>query len=79
MLMNFIGINPITALYYTAVINGLVASVLLVFIFMIGNDRKIMGRHTNPGWVKVFGSIATVFMGISSLVLIGTFIFGING
>ncbi|MBK5226071.1 MAG: divalent metal cation transporter [Thermoleophilia bacterium] len=78
MLMNFIGVNPITALYYTAVINGLVASVLLVFIFMIGNDRKIMGAHTNPVWVKIFGSIATVFMGLSSLVLIGTFIFGIN-
>ncbi|MHB0867493.1 MAG: NRAMP family divalent metal transporter [Thermoleophilia bacterium] len=79
MLMNFIGINPITALYYTAIINGLVASVLLVFIFMIGNDRKIMGIHTSPGWVKVFGTIATIFMGLSSLVLIGTFILGING
>jgi Mn2+/Fe2+ NRAMP family transporter len=76
MLMNFIGVNPITALYYTAVVNGLVASVLLVFIFMIGNDPKIMGTHTNPLWVKIFGTIATLFMGISSLVLIGIFILG---
>ncbi|MHB9054374.1 MAG: divalent metal cation transporter [Thermoleophilia bacterium] len=76
MLMNFIGINPITALYYSAVVNGLVASVLLVFIFLIGNDRKIMHRHTNPTWVKVFGTMATVFMGLSSLVLIVIFFKG---
>ncbi len=78
LLMNFIGINPITALYYAAVINGLIASVLLVFIFKIGNDKKIMGVHTNPGWVKVFGAFAMVFMGLSSIILIGMFILGIK-
>ena len=76
MLMNFIGINPITALYYSAVVNGLVASVLLVFIFLIGNDRKIMHAHTNPLWVKIFGSIATLFMGLSSLVMVAFIIKG---
>lgn len=78
LLMNFLGINPITALYYAAVINGLVASVLLIFIFKIGNDKEIMGVHTNPGWVKAFGLIAMIFMGLSSIILIGTFILGIK-
>jgi len=72
LLMNLIGINPITALYYAAVINGLVASVLLFFIFKIGNDREIMGAHTSPGWVKIFGTVAVIFMGLSSLLLILT-------
>ncbi|MEK7447722.1 MAG: divalent metal cation transporter [Patescibacteria group bacterium] len=78
LLMNLVGINPITALYYAAVINGLVASVLLIFIFKIGNDKEIMGVHTNPGWVKIFGTIAMIFMGLSSLILIGAFILGIK-
>ncbi|RJO61902.1 divalent metal cation transporter [candidate division WS5 bacterium] len=78
LLMNLIGINPITALYYAAVINGLVASVLLVFIFKIGSDKEIMGAHISPGWVKAFGTLAVVFMGISSLLLIITFILGIK-
>lgn len=78
LLMNFIGINPITALYYAAVINGLIASVLLVFIFKIGNDKKIMGVHTNPGWVKVFGMFAMIFMGLSSIILIAMFTLGIK-
>lgn len=78
LLMNVIGINPIKALYYAAIINGLVASVLLVFIFSIGNDKKIMGSHTNPLWVKVFGTITVIFMGLSSLTLIATFILGVK-
>ncbi len=68
--MNFVGINPISALYWTAVINGIIASVLLIFIFKIGNDRKIMGAHTNPGWVKIFGFIATALMIASSAAFI---------
>ncbi len=79
MLMNFIGINPITALYYTAVINGFVASILLVFIFNIGNSRAIMRVHTNPLWVKIFGSIATIFMVLSSLILIVTLVISLRG
>ncbi len=70
LLMNFIGINPIAALYWTAVINGIISSVLLVFIFKIGNDKKIMGAHTNPSWVKFFGFIVTALMIVSSLAFI---------
>jgi len=77
LLMNFIGINPITALYYAAVINGLVASILIIFILKIGSDEKIMGVHTNPRWVKIFGAIAAVFMIACSLVLVGSFILNI--
>lgn len=53
--LNFSGVNPITALFYTAVINGLVAPVLLVIIILITGNRRIMGRHTNPAVVSVFG------------------------
>ncbi len=76
--MNFIGINPIAALYYAAVINGIIATILLFFIFRIGNDRKIMGQHTNPAWVKIFGTLAMVFMGLSSIILIAMFILEIK-
>jgi len=40
--MNFAGINPVKALYWTAVINGLLAPFLLVAILMIAADRKLM-------------------------------------
>ncbi len=60
--LNFIGVNPIKALYYSAYLNGIVALPLLVAIMIVGNDKKIMGAETHPGWVKVFGWLAVIFM-----------------
>jgi Mn2+/Fe2+ NRAMP family transporter len=70
LLMNFIGISPIKALYFAAIVNGTIAPVLLFFIFKIGRDKEIMGEHTNPRWVNIFGTAATLLMGIAAIVLI---------
>lgn len=56
--LNFIGINPITALYYSAYLNGIIALPLLIIIMVIGNDSRVMGAETNPRWVKFFGWLA---------------------
>lgn len=70
LLMNFIGLNPIKALFWAAVVNGVVAPILMFFIFRIGRDKKIMGAHTSPRWVNIWGGIATALMGVSAIVLI---------
>lgn len=70
LLMNFIGINPIKALYLAAIVNGLIAPILLFFIFKIGRDEKIMGDFVNPRWVNIWGTVATVLMGLAAIVLI---------
>ncbi len=68
--LNFLNINPIRALFYAAVVNGIAAPILMFFIFRIGNDKKIMRGFTNPRWVNVWGFIATVLMGISVVAMI---------
>jgi Mn2+/Fe2+ NRAMP family transporter len=68
--LNFIGINPIKALYYSAYLNGIIALPLLVAIMVVGNDKKIMGEETHPGWVKLFGWLAVVFMAVAVLITI---------
>lgn len=70
LVMNFLGLNPIKALYWAAIVNGLVSPVLMYFIFKIGRDQKIMGEFTNPRWVNFWGTIATVLMGGAALALI---------
>lgn len=60
--LNFFGINPIKALYWAAYLNGIIALPLLIVIMIVGNDKKIMGEETHPGWVKLFGWLAVVFM-----------------
>ena len=62
LLINFLGINPIKALYYSAYLNGIIALPLLIVIMVVGNDKKIMGLETHPFWVKIFGWMAVVFM-----------------
>jgi len=37
----------IPIMYYTQVVNGLLLPVILIFILLLVNDRKIMGEHTN--------------------------------
>ncbi|MFA5927065.1 MAG: divalent metal cation transporter [Patescibacteria group bacterium] len=63
--LNFVGINPITALYYSAFLNGIIALPLLVAIMIVGDDERIMGRETHPGWVKLFGWLAVAFMAVA--------------
>jgi Mn2+/Fe2+ NRAMP family transporter len=71
MSLNFIGVNPIKALYYAAILNGTIAPILMFFIFRIGNDEKTMGRFTSPLWVNIFGWVATALMGAGAIALFG--------
>lgn len=69
LLINFIGINPIQALIFTAVFNGVAAVPLLWMIFRIGNDNNIMGQYKN-GWLsKIFISITILIMTVAVLAL----------
>jgi len=76
MSMNFLGINPIDALFYTAVINGLLAPPLLVVIMLIANDRKIMGERTNNRWINLAGWTATAVMSAAAVVLVASWVVG---
>jgi Mn2+/Fe2+ NRAMP family transporter len=62
MLVNFAGINPLRALFWTAVINGLLAPPLLVIIMVVTNVDTIMGRHMNGRFTNVVGWAAAAIM-----------------
>jgi len=57
--LNFVGLDPIKALIYSAVANGLVAPVVLMFIVLIASNKRIMGEWVNSklstaiGWTVV--------------------------
>lgn len=72
--MNFLGINPIRALYWSAFLNGVIALPLLAIIMKIGDDKRIMGNETSPLWVKFFGWSAVA---VTTLALIGMIIVSI--
>lgn len=72
MLLNFMGIKPINALFLSAVINGLLAPPLLVVIMLIANNRKVMGKNVNGRWSNILGWSATVVMFAAALALVLT-------
>jgi Mn2+/Fe2+ NRAMP family transporter len=62
VVLDFIGINPVKALYWTAVINGLLAPFLLVAILIVAADKKLMQGQPSShlGWIVV--AVTTVAM-----------------
>jgi Mn2+/Fe2+ NRAMP family transporter len=68
--MNFVGLNPIKALIYSAVANGVVAPVVLVLILLLARDKKIMGEWANRPLTTWIGWFATALMAVSGLAAI---------
>lgn len=68
--INFLNIDPIKALLYSAIANGLIAPVILVCILLIAGNKKVMGEHTNNFWSHSLGWIITVIMAIAGVATI---------
>lgn len=69
LLINFIGIPPIKALFWSAVVNGLIAPLLILIILLIANTRKILGNHVNGVLENIFGMSTFVLMTIAGVLL----------
>ncbi len=61
-LMNFVGIDPFKALFWSAVINGVIAVPMMFVMMHMASSRQIMGDYTIPRPLKTLGWIATVVM-----------------
>ena len=70
--INFINIDPIKALIYAAVINGIVAVPILISIMKIANDRKILGNRINGKASNIIGWITVLIMGFSVAIMFVT-------
>jgi Mn2+/Fe2+ NRAMP family transporter len=75
LLVNFLPISPFALLYYTAVLNGLIAPALLVMILLITNNAKIMKKFTNGLLSNTLGIVITILMTLCGLALIASWIF----
>ena len=62
MVLNFTGIDPIDALFYTAILNGIIAPPLLVLVMLVARDRKVMGDQTIGPVLTTLGWLATTAM-----------------
>jgi len=72
MLLNLFGVNTIKALYWAAIINGVVAVPLIAIIIKLADDERIVGRYKTKKHYRVIGWSAFSFM----LLAVGVMIFG---
>jgi Mn2+/Fe2+ NRAMP family transporter len=69
-LLNFLHLDPIRALFITAVINGVIAPPLLVLIVLLGSDRKFMEDKVSGPLSKVLTWAATGLMAVAATALL---------
>jgi NRAMP (natural resistance-associated macrophage protein)-like metal ion transporter len=70
--LDFMNVNPIKALYWSAVLNGLLAPFLLVAILLVASDRKLMGDQPSSGLSRAVVALTTLLMFLAG---IGMFVF----
>lgn len=70
LLLNFIGLDPIKALIYSAVANGIVAPVVLVLIVGLSSNQKVMGEHVSKPVTRTLGLIITSLMAVAGVATI---------
>jgi NRAMP (natural resistance-associated macrophage protein)-like metal ion transporter len=68
--LNYVGISPIQALIYTAILYGVTAPVLIAIILHISNNKEIMGEFVNDRMTNVLGILALIIMTTASGVLL---------
>jgi Mn2+/Fe2+ NRAMP family transporter len=72
LLMHFVGVNEMQALFWTAVINGFLAPPLLVVILLISNNKAIMGERVNGLATNILGWTTAVLMFAAAAGLVWT-------
>ena len=74
--LNFIGLNPIRALYWSAVANGVVSVPLMLMLMLLSSKKAVVGRFVLPAYLRILGWVATGVMALASLGFIASAIHG---
>ena len=70
--LNFTRIDPIKALFWSAVINGVVAAPVMVMMMLLSSRKVVMGQFTLPWPLKVVGWLATAVMALAAIGMFAT-------
>jgi Mn2+/Fe2+ NRAMP family transporter len=65
--LNFTSLDPIKALYWSAVVNGVLAAPLMAVMMVIAMNPRIMGKMTLPRPMLIIGWLATLVMALATL------------
>jgi NRAMP (natural resistance-associated macrophage protein)-like metal ion transporter len=73
-LLDFAHLNPIRMLFWSAVINGLLAPPLIVIVILVCNNRVVMGAHRNGWALNLWGGFTALLMSAAAIALVATWL-----
>lgn len=70
LLLHFLGVSPVKALIFTAILYGITSPVLIALILHICNNKKIMKEFTNKKFSNFLGIITFILMSVAAIALL---------
>jgi NRAMP (natural resistance-associated macrophage protein)-like metal ion transporter len=67
--VTMVGLDPVRALYWSAVVNGVLATPLIIVMVMMARNRAIMGELKAPRWMIAISIFTAVVMGLSTIAM----------
>ncbi len=68
--INYVGISPIQALIYSAILYGLTAPVIIAIVMHIANNKSVMKEFTNGKWSNALGVITLLLMTLAAVFML---------
>lgn len=72
VVLNFAAIDPIKALFWSAIINGVIALPIMVVMMLLGGNERVMGRFAIGKRLRWLGWLATAVMGVAIIAMFAT-------
>jgi NRAMP (natural resistance-associated macrophage protein)-like metal ion transporter len=70
--LNYLGFNAVRMLFWSAVINGVLAPPLILLVILLTSSRKVMGKRVNPPLLRYLGWATLVVMTVAAVAMIVT-------
>jgi NRAMP (natural resistance-associated macrophage protein)-like metal ion transporter len=72
LVLNFVGLDAVTMLFWSAVVNGVLASPLIVLVVLLTSDPTVMGKRVNPPLLRWLGWATAVVMTAAAVGMFAT-------
>jgi NRAMP (natural resistance-associated macrophage protein)-like metal ion transporter len=73
LILNYVGLDAVTMLFWSAVVNGVLAAPLIVLVVLLTSDHAVMGRRVNPPLLRWLGWATAVVMTAATVGMVATF------
>jgi Mn2+/Fe2+ NRAMP family transporter len=74
--LDFVGVEPVKALVYAAVLQGFLAPILVVLLTLVARDPEVMGAHRSGWFDTTFGFLAAAVMAAAAVALVVVWVVG---